>query len=50
MTLPCIWAGACITLGHRQMPMWGGDGTSMPPWVPESVVNIAHIPKELTDD
>jgi hypothetical protein len=47
MTLPCIWAGACSTLGHRWMPIRGGDGASMLFRVSGAVVNIAHIPKEI---
>ena len=32
-------------LSHREMPKWGGDGTSMRPQVRGEVINIAHLPK-----
>ena len=36
-----------VTDGRRDS---GGDRNQHAPRLPESVVNIAHIPKELTDD
>ena len=51
MTLPPAFgrerAALSVTDG---CPIRGGDGTSMRLRVPESVVNIAQIPRELTND
>jgi hypothetical protein len=42
------WAGALPTLSHRWLPTgWGDDWNRMAQSIANTLVNIAHIPKEL---
>ena len=46
--LPCFGGGSIHRLSVTDGCRWlGGDGINMRLRVPESVVNTAHIPKEL---
>ena len=51
MTLPPAFGRERAVLSVTDgCPLRGGDGTSMRLRVPKSVVNIAQIPNELTND